>query len=597
MNVETKYTYEALLDREIRLLYLTYNGEQIVSKLIPCSISNPLRFTALSYAWGSPSRQNDLTIDESTLKITKSVHDFLPYLRRHLGTEYVWIDGVCINQDNDNEKTAQVPLMGEIYTKATEAIIWLGPSDDDIDAALNAIPLLNAKLGGIEGRLATTALNNALVDAGLPPVGSPVWKGFTKLYSRSWFSRLWTFQEAILPKHLKLMCGNNIVPFDMFESFTTILRSTYIGRLAAQDQILGPSIAVAYTKIGTIALGRNNTAGFRSLPILVEMARHWSVTNPLDRIYGMLGLVDDNIKVSYSLSPASLYSAFVMKHLKSNRELSLLNAASSTPPMRGLPSWCPNFDAKAKTATLGGVAANAEYSAGKGPKSQFDYPIDGDENSRTLYIRGIQVDVVGLLVPSTFNKFHQPGSPPKPIPSYNFEWMEACLLLSQNVLKEHDTVPESHWRTLIANKDSDNKRYHIDGKKYFDRYRIVLARGSNNQEFEDSHKDVAVAFDAQSSVEDLEMGDYVRALTYACQKRRFFSTKEGRIGLGPSSTRPGDLICILYNGVTPFILRSDPRPDVPEANTLVGEAYVHGLMYGEYLDWETRPEDQVFVLH
>lgn len=71
--------------------------------------------------------------------------------------------------------------MGEVYKKATEVFIWLRESDDEVDAAINIIPILNDKLSTFDGRLPTIKLGDALVGAGLPSLTSPVWKGSRKL--------------------------------------------------------------------------------------------------------------------------------------------------------------------------------------------------------------------------------------------------------------------------------------------------------------------------------------------------------------------------------------------------------------------------------
>jgi hypothetical protein len=74
--------------------------------------------------------------------------------------------------------------MGEIYKKATEAFIWLGESDDEVDAAINAIPVLNDKLSSFDGRLPTIRSGDIIVHAGLPSFTFLVGRGFGKLYSR-----------------------------------------------------------------------------------------------------------------------------------------------------------------------------------------------------------------------------------------------------------------------------------------------------------------------------------------------------------------------------------------------------------------------------
>jgi hypothetical protein len=95
-------------------------------------------------------------------------------------------------------------------------------------------------------------------------------------------------------------------------------------------------------------------------------------------------------------------------------------------------------------------------------------------------------------------------------------------------------------------------------------------------------------FETAAAVKSLEI------IGKVCVGRSFFSTKGGRIGLGPPHTQPGDKICIFYNGHTPFIIR--PRISNSSVNILVGETYVHGIMYGEQLNTKVKKTDQWFTM-
>ena len=71
------------------------------------------------------------------------------------------------------------------------------------------------------------------------------------------------------------------------------------------------------------------------------------------------------------------------------------------------------------------------------------------------------------------------------------------------------------------------------------------------------------------------------------KNRRFFATRGGRIGLGSSGTQVGDELCVLWYCPTPYLLRSEPGSS---DKLLVGETYVHGLMYGQAIDMLEREE-------
>ena len=74
-------------------------------------------------------------------------------------------------------------------------------------------------------------------------------------------------------------------------------------------------------------------------------------------------------------------------------------------------------------------------------------------------------------------------------------------------------------------------------------------------------------------------GDYVYQMINVAFGRRPFLTSDGRLGLGPADTQPGDCVYILLGSATPHVL----RPVCQDALSLVGEAYVHGIMDGEFV--------------
>ena len=95
-------------------------------------------FLALSYAWGSPNNGTfDISCGESILEVRFNCHSALRHVRRHYGRFTVWIDAICINQDDQRDKENQIPLMGDIYSKASPVIVWLGEGSDKTDRAMS----------------------------------------------------------------------------------------------------------------------------------------------------------------------------------------------------------------------------------------------------------------------------------------------------------------------------------------------------------------------------------------------------------------------------------------------------------------------------
>jgi hypothetical protein len=96
-------------------------------------------FYALSYTWGKPDFCHTIICNGSDIKITPNLFDALRHLRLEKRSRTLWIDAICINQNNMDEKSIQVPLMKHIYSQATGVIIWLGLEDESTKQALDMI--------------------------------------------------------------------------------------------------------------------------------------------------------------------------------------------------------------------------------------------------------------------------------------------------------------------------------------------------------------------------------------------------------------------------------------------------------------------------
>ena len=97
---------------------------------------------ALSYVWGSWSSPKDtIACNNYRLEITTNCHEALVSLRNLFGTITIWVDSICVDQENDLEKATQIPLMSDIFTYAQPTYIWLGRGSNAKDRAMECIKL------------------------------------------------------------------------------------------------------------------------------------------------------------------------------------------------------------------------------------------------------------------------------------------------------------------------------------------------------------------------------------------------------------------------------------------------------------------------
>ena len=133
-----KYCYEPLPAQHVRLLTLLPGSfeDDIHVRLHPVetgSHESP-RYHALSYVWGSTDTNDHVLVDsgesQHSLPITRNLYVALQHLRHSSASRTMWVDAVCINQNDIEERNDQVSRMAHIYKLAEKVILWLGPAED-----------------------------------------------------------------------------------------------------------------------------------------------------------------------------------------------------------------------------------------------------------------------------------------------------------------------------------------------------------------------------------------------------------------------------------------------------------------------------------
>jgi hypothetical protein len=138
MAVEPQYEYYPIADPDgIRLIELQSSEDP--SAPLKCSLMHTKlslcdsrdifgHYVTLSYVWGDPEKKRKLFVDGKRLDITTNLCSALLDLRDEQLNLLLWVDGICINQENDTEKATQVGLMGRIYAGALHTVVYLGPA-------------------------------------------------------------------------------------------------------------------------------------------------------------------------------------------------------------------------------------------------------------------------------------------------------------------------------------------------------------------------------------------------------------------------------------------------------------------------------------
>ena len=154
-------------DREIRLLTILpgpFNTE-LVCKLTMASLHNDITYEALSYTWGDRSSTRSIRVNDEVVEVTTNLERALRHIRFEDRHRIIWVDAICINQCDDNEKGYQVPLMGEIFSRATICLAWLGMNTEYTARAVAIVKALAQGKHYWETPLCTVATNHAMIQA------------------------------------------------------------------------------------------------------------------------------------------------------------------------------------------------------------------------------------------------------------------------------------------------------------------------------------------------------------------------------------------------------------------------------------------------
>ena len=237
------YPYKLLGLREIRLIELsnTENSDTIIS----CTISNAFldeepHYEALSYTWDADFPQGGLyTIRCSDVNIFVKANLFnaLKRLRPSDGSRTLWIDAICIDQSNLQEKGEQVALMNEIYALAEEVIIWLGEEEETDALAFDAIFRVEDYF---QHRVSDTNLMLDLYRSEEGPhellrYENPGWSAICQVLRKRCFNRVWVVQEVVMARKALVVCGSHSIPWPRFESIIHRVASTELTLLLILD--------------------------------------------------------------------------------------------------------------------------------------------------------------------------------------------------------------------------------------------------------------------------------------------------------------------------------------------------------------------------
>ena len=607
------YQYKSLRTDTVTIRILkvlsAVNDCERVCKLEEVIVDQIPPFTALSYCWGTPKGTIPTTFIEdsgqrATINITASLDSFLrqyvisypdPLMRPKL-----WVDAVCMNQQDVKEKSSQVAMMHGIYQRAERVIVWLGESTMESDKGMDFVPRLVAVEGeskrlSADPNVVAGGREPLSVRLGLPRDGADEYTAFTSMFGNNWFSRVWIIQEVAMASEIQLMCGSRSVSWDDFIKAFYVLQSL---NMIIPDP--ARYMQAVMRLAGIIDARESRVLGYnRDVLGTLLRCRQALASNKRDKVYGVLGLTTNrdtlDFQVDYSEEVEQVYTNFAFAVIASERRLDMLGVPKC---IRGtssmsLPSWVPDWSLWDSTSAL----------------NRRDRPASNNENNETL-VRNATGDTEAEPKLSKHKLLGLQGYIVDKITHVGALYRSEDELLDYNIwLVDGIRHYKSITQTLIAWEKLTNARrkaiYQPTGESTLDAYWQTITGGWQLDEdklstatflqWDKYHRPAAglrklvgplattspygwVTFGLnvckQIFAPPPELG-FDRSLNMAAN-RRLVITEKGYMALVPAETCCGDAVALCKGGGSPLIVRTAREGRW----TVLGESYVHGMMDG-----------------
>jgi hypothetical protein len=532
---------------------------------VPLLKSEPVEYTALSYAWGSAEEhiEAEIRVINNNLpgigqrqigrlmRVGKNLGMALRDLRREESPRTMWIDALCIDQGNSEEKAVQVSKIGDIFQLAANVVAYIGPEADESVALMEYLEHIgkgseyNWKTGILnvaalrhewKGMRLIDDYDNLLIDAQLQD-------SIYQLFSRPWFERLWIRQEITLGgAKAMITCGRYELPWRFFLRAWTCLYVHF-----SRTDSLQPHYLRKLWQISSL-LEQQRLA---SLHTLRDTFRGLKCTDQRDRLFAVLEMLPKDekrlISVNYTKVPAEVYKDATLGWIEAHRDLSILQECELQDGWAG-PTWVPNWGADSQVD----IRARMGFQT-----SRLTAILDLNQavKNGSMRVVGVKITTIADLRPSGID------------------------LDSPDILAK--------LRDLLGGIQMEGD--YVAGGTLREAYATALVRGK----FPTATEPISYGC---SSITDV-----VEAMQWACSAspsnilpltkesmvdmrlfwahRQLFRGSSGYVGMAPPATRIGDRVYNILGCDCPLVLR-----DVGERKMqVVGSCFVSGAMENQAL--------------
>ncbi|KAK5654659.1 hypothetical protein OQA88_6982 [Cercophora sp. LCS_1] len=571
--------YRPLQQSEIRLIALDgasgAEDEPVACELVCAQLADAMPYEALSYCWGNPRETGVLNVrvagDTWEFPATTALLAALSRLRHKGISRTLWVDAVCINQDDLEERANQVRLMREIYARASSVVVWVGDGDENTSRTIATIEATRARYeagGASAGGPDRCSEKDVHYPIRERHEAAHLFIEAWSLFERPWFRRTWVVQEVFNARSAAVYCGRDILPWHAVLRVQRCMNLQGMMANLAHKAFIPPLMEDIF---------KAKAEGLSGMPILHVLIKGLDLdaTDPRDKIFAMLQFgretcqlnqPKDDLAIDYSRSVAEVFARFTKWWILEHQNLAILSAiqalegrtwmqTSLDPDPAALhaprlPSWAWGYQGRSNWAVglLGFV--DPPYLASGSSVPAIDI-MASSPSWHQLRLGGAKISTIASIC-------HYPYF--ATIGTHGSEALHRAYVRLFDPLniagKWADQLGSHHLETYVTHDDAGHMRNHYN-----------------------THRKFATETAALS-----------------CHSPCLMATQDGNKGLCPFGSAVGDIIVVLDGGNVPYILRSNSN----EVDTweFVGECYLEGYMHGlaqEEREHGSRPNRE-FIL-
>jgi hypothetical protein len=613
--------YLPLGDLEIRILRIL---PALESDEIQCNLTHvecdsnyrcPYPYRALSYCWGDANDTLLITVNGSKLAVTKNLEAALRELRGRKVVD-IWIDAICINQQDQNERGHQILKMRGIYQHAFETFVWLGQETEHTKDAFSLLEVLGAGIPETEFQAKTQELR-ARHSENLKGLG---WIAVAYFMGLPYWQRTWIIQEVALSQRPTILWGQETMAIETLSNAMVTIKECKLDHSGFFE---------GYADIrGVLHLWRRTEGNPKVSMLDLQSTLSWScpsiASEQRDKVFGLLGLSLDGEYLipspDYREPIDSILRRITLKRLANGSEGILDIICLDVPEVPRkieFPSWVVNWVAFWESASVSRCSCRSRLlnSTDVGTSTykacgNSDPFVRFSSDELILICRGYLFDTIQRVC-KKHPKVHILGDDRCEItPAQSYD-----KSIHVNVYGSKADLHEAIWRSIVQ----DRMRYR--SKKaptsFGQQFRTLFPDDPSelqliwtdsmaqylctSGDFEIYGKNVKtwsrMGYDttrqkAPGSGKPLDPAtkEFWDAVNLGIHSRRMMETSKGYVGMTHAQSQAGDVITLLQGASVPIILRP-----CDGGYKVIGESYVHGIMDGEY--WNAQDEASMVEFH